>query len=85
MKLFLCLIFFIPLQHSCGSSSSYDKPKPAPQTSLVAQTCNTCHGKSIGTAFGDTLPEGAKKRVRNNTMPPGGGLDDTTKQRLLGE
>jgi len=54
---------------------------------LVDEKCSKCHNgathpKTFDTLLAYKIPA-VKNRITNDTMPPGGGLDDETKSKLL--
>ena len=55
--------------------------------SLVDETCNKCHNGSTHPVKFDSYEAykkpNVKTRIENDTMPPGGGLSDEVKGRLL--
>jgi len=93
---FLCTLSLVLLLTSCGYEDDdtviKKKPKPQPDpwtelAPLVASKCGSCHGEGKaqkGISSLDRL-KGAAGRIRNESMPPGGGLDAETKAKLLGE
>lgn len=71
-----------------------EKPKPTEPNkkwddikTLVADTCGTCHNGVVHPKKFDTFAlykvAGVKNRISNDTMPPGGGLPQDTKDKLL--
>ena len=81
MKLFLCLLFMIPLATNCGSEQKvYKKPRTSSAyayQSTIDDNCNKCH------SFKGPLNSAQKNRVSNGSMPPNGGLSDEDKEILL--
>ena len=64
-----------------GDGAGAGQAKALNAGTVIAQRCNGCHGE--GKQMGAFSPGGAAARVKNNTMPPGGGLSQAEKDALL--
>lgn len=92
MKLTIILLAVIFLL-SCGDETYYSNPEPdTPGKTLSAEAkrvlsakCQQCHsGANFLTSYNAFKSQG-QPRVKNGSMPPGGGLSDSEKSILLGE
>lgn len=94
----LMVLVIVTTVCACGvKSSSDDDPPPSPPPAtdkawdeikpLVQTRCGGCHNGTVHPIKFDTAAKfkgsRAKARITDGSMPPGGGLSATDKQKLL--